>query len=223
MQWIDLGNVEIAAATPLELPPGGRTLIDSTDGPLLVIAPREGFEDTVLGFVLIDDLPGADGKKGRYIGTNWFIRPSFPIFVYNMLSYLGGPRSAVGGESIRPGQQVTLENPNPEQPLVVRTPGGHNITMKEGRQGKYSFSDTGELGIYEVRSAGKTVERFAANLFQPAESDIPARPEIKIGRVEVQGESAPQSVRQRLMEDSSAGGTRRFAPGVVYLQSADHW
>ena len=78
MQWIDLGNVEIAAATPLELPPGGRTLIDSTAGPLLAIAPREGFEDAVLGFVLIDDLPGGDGKKGRYIGTNWFIRPSFP-------------------------------------------------------------------------------------------------------------------------------------------------
>ena len=63
MQWIDLGNVEIASATPLELPPGGRTLIDSTAGPLLAIAPREGFEDAVLGFVLIDDLPGADGKK----------------------------------------------------------------------------------------------------------------------------------------------------------------
>ncbi|MGO8744798.1 MAG: vWA domain-containing protein [Thermoguttaceae bacterium] len=198
MQWIDLGNVEIAAATPLELPPGGRTLIDSTAGPLLVIAPREGFEDAVLGFVLIDDLPGGDGKKGRYIGTNWFIRPSFPIFVYNMLSYLGGSRSAIGRESIRPGQQVVLENPNPEKPLTVHAPDGRSIQLKEGRQGKCVFSDTGNLGIYDVQSAGKTVERFAVNLFQPAESDISARPEIKIGRVEVQGESAPQSVRRDL-------------------------
>ena len=115
-----------------------------------------------------------------------------------MLSYLGGSRSAIGRESIRPGQQVVLENPNPEKALTAYTPSGKTVQLKEGRQGKYIFSDTGDLGVYEVQSAGKTVERFAVNLFQPVESDIPVRPEIKIGRVEVQGESAPQSVRRDL-------------------------
>src|SRR5262245_33365657 len=52
MQWLDLGDVDIAAARPVTSPSGGTRLIDSSKGTLLAIAPREGFEDAVLGFDL---------------------------------------------------------------------------------------------------------------------------------------------------------------------------
>ena len=52
MQWLDLGDVDIAAARPVTPPSGGTRLIDSSKGTLLAIAPREGFEDAVLGFDL---------------------------------------------------------------------------------------------------------------------------------------------------------------------------
>ena len=46
---------------------------------MLAIAPREGFEDAVMGFVLVDQAAEPGGATQRFIGTNWLIRPSFPV------------------------------------------------------------------------------------------------------------------------------------------------
>ncbi len=52
MQWLDMDDVDIVSAQPVSFPPGGTRLLDSNKGTLLAIAPREGFEDAVLGFDL---------------------------------------------------------------------------------------------------------------------------------------------------------------------------
>jgi hypothetical protein len=193
MQWIEMGNVELAEGTPLEVPPGGQTLVDaqwigadnaSHDGSVFAIAPREGFEDLVMGFVFIDERVGQDGQSDKYIGTNWPLRASFPVFVLNLLHYFGTGGTASGGATVKPGVPVPLESPIPGQPLQVRIPGGETVALEETRPGKYVFTATSKLGIYEVRSAGKTGRRFAVNLFDGPESDIRVSPEIKIGRGE---------------------------------------
>ena len=59
MQWVDTNEIQkVITATPLVVPGGGTVLIDSDAGPLLAIAPREGFEDLVLGMVLIEQRAG---------------------------------------------------------------------------------------------------------------------------------------------------------------------
>ena len=78
LQWIDLGDVVLADGTPLGVPPGGSVLVDTDLGPMLAVAPREGFEDVVAGFVLVDEQADAGGTPQRYIGTNWVIRPVSP-------------------------------------------------------------------------------------------------------------------------------------------------
>ncbi len=100
MQWVELGNVIVVEANPLKPPPGSTVLVDSDRGPLLAIGPREGFEDTVMGFELI---------SGEHIGTNWPVRPSFPVFVLNALRYLGGVREASTSGSVKPGRPVRAE------------------------------------------------------------------------------------------------------------------
>jgi hypothetical protein len=190
MQWIDLRDVKLAEGTPLEVPPGGSVLVDSDVGPMLAIAPREGFEDAVLGFVLLGEVAGPDGKTESYVGTNWMTRQSFPVFVLNVFDYLGGGRDVLSAEALQPGQPVVLEAPTAATGLEVRTPDGRTDELKAGNLGKLNFTDTAELGPYEVRSQGKTLRRFAVNLFQPAESDIRPDPQpvIKIGYVEVEGQ-----------------------------------
>jgi hypothetical protein len=180
-QWLSMGDVTVLEATPLVVPRSGKMLIDSQRGPLLAITPREGFEDAVLGFVLLDDEPDAGGHVGHYFGTNWMIRPSFPVFALNVLGYLGGGRVMVEGQSVQPGQIVPLDNPSPDQPFRVHTPRGRKIDLGKGKTGLISFADTEELGVYDVHSGDKLVQQFAVNLFSPQESDIRSKPEIQIG------------------------------------------
>jgi hypothetical protein len=197
MQYVDLGDVLLAEATPLEGPPGTKVLVDSSAGPLVAIAPRENFEDAVLGFVLVDQRRDAAGKTGPFVGTNWYVR-SFPVFIYNMLNYLGLSRTAaLGAVNVRPGQPVTIETPVGDPPRV-RTPSGGEIRLTEGKQGKDTFAATSELGVYEVRTRGNSVRRFAVNLFQATESDIRPRKEIKIGNVAVAGQAATVSARREM-------------------------
>jgi hypothetical protein len=175
----------VAEATPLTPPPGGTVLIDSHLGPLFAVAPREAFEDAVLGFVFIDEIVGKDGQRQSFIGSNWPIRPSFPVFTLNILQYLGGGQALLQGDSVLPGQVVNLESPFPDKPIQVRAPTGRVVELTRAKQGRFSFAETDELGVYEVRCGGKTFQRFAVNLFSIAESDLRPRGELNIGHQEV--------------------------------------
>ncbi len=185
LQWLDMGDVLVWEATPLVLPRGGRILVDSDAGPLLALAPRDAFEDAVLGFVIQDD--------AGVPGTNWIIRASFPVFVLNLLDSLAGGSEGLEGGAIRPGTPISFEA---AAAVEIQTPTGRTI-QTPARLGKAVLNDTGELGVYEVRSAGKTVRRFAVNLFDPVESAIrpDTSPAIKIGDVTVSGETSWKSDR----------------------------
>ncbi len=213
-QWVNLTSVVIADGSPLRPPPGGRVLIDSHLGPLLAIAPREGFEDAVLGFVLLDARKEADGTVKRYLGTDWprTRNGGFPNFILNVLQYLGGGQAAAEG-SCRPGEQVPLENPVSGKPLQVRSPSGHVVELAETPSGKFSFTDTTELGVYETAVEGKSVQPFAVSLLDAAESDIATRPDIQIDRVPVQGSASPEVSRLNIWKGLLLGGL-----GVLLLE-----
>jgi hypothetical protein len=201
LQWVDLGEVKlIGEGTPLVVPPGGTVLADTDVGPVLAIAPRETFEDAVLGFTILDEKTGADGKPGKYFNTEWHIRSSFPAFVFNVFDYLAGGRQAAGQEGVRSGRPVALDVLDAKAALQVRTPAGRTVSLPPQRTGKATFADTGEQGIYEVQSGGKPAGRFAVNLFDPAESQIRPDPEpkLKIGFVEVEGKRDWQTARREL-------------------------
>ena len=58
----------------------------STAGPIAAIAPREAYQDAVLGFEIV----GQDADGSRTVNTNWPRRLSFPTFCLNVLEYLAG-------------------------------------------------------------------------------------------------------------------------------------
>ena len=192
LRWIDLGDIHLlAAGTPLIVPAGGRVLVDSDAGPLLALGTREAFEDLVLGFKLLDQRAAPDGKPGRFFNTDWPLRVSFASFLLNLLETLGGSRDGLAGGSFRPGSTVTVDGAGPVADLRVQTPSGQSVGLPASPLGKASFMATEEIGIYRVFSGGKLLEQFAVNLADAAESDLrpPATPAIKIGYVEVAGQS----------------------------------
>jgi hypothetical protein len=203
MQWIEMGDVALLEGTPLGVPAGGTTLIDSDAGPMLAVAPREGFEDLVAGFVLVD----AEGDRPQgSIGTNWIVR-SFSSFMLNVLGYLGGQGQRQEGAILRPGGAVTLDPPDPNSAVEVRTPSGKAAALGRAVAGRCVFTATSELGIYEAQANGKTFQRFAVNLFDPAESDIrldPGHdpvPSIKIGNVTVHGETGWEAGHREIWKE----------------------
>ena len=193
MQWVDINEIQkVVTATPLVVPGGGTVLIDSDAGPLLAIAPREGFEDLVLGMVLVEERAAADGSRAVYRNTDWPWRVSFASFMFNLLTDRAGGQDLTASGSYRPGVPVTLDAPDrPHAGWTSRSRPGRTVHLPPSSSGKLTFTATEELGVYRVLSGGKLVQQFAVNLLDPAESNIrpPADPVIKIGYVEVAGKT----------------------------------
>jgi hypothetical protein len=200
MQWLDLSDVWFTAGRALTPPPGAKVLVHSNAGPLMAIAPRDAYEDVVLGGAILDRQAVEGGKIRQAPATLWHTKPSFPVFFRNLLEYFGRQRTGETTDPIPPGRTIALEAPNAGAALQVRTPSDKIIDLKAGPSGRSLFSDTKELGIYEVRSGGKILQRFAVDLFDPLESDIrpDPSPSIKVGDVVVSGETGWQVHRKEI-------------------------
>ena len=190
---VELGNVDIADSLVLDPPPGAAVLIDSTAGPIAAIAPRDAYQDVVLGFEIF----GQDEDGTVTANTNWPRRLSFPTFCLNVVEYLAGGAEDSRLDSVRPGRPVELRTAGNVPELTVVDPTGQEFTVRRTAEDVFQFHDTNELGIYEVRRRDQLIQRFAVNLFDRQESDVRVRPtqdedattiraaDIRIGNVDV--------------------------------------
>ncbi|HVX12822.1 MAG TPA: BatA and WFA domain-containing protein [Pirellulales bacterium] len=186
MQIVEMGDVVVAEAQPLHPPVGSTVLIDTNAGPICAIGPREGYEDLVLGFAVFDP---------EHMETNWFLRPSFPVFVLNLLEYLGSTRAMLLSGSVLPGQTVTWRSDTAGETIQVTLPDKSSLDVARGKLNAFHFSATSSTGVYEVREKGKATGNFAVNLFNPLESNLPPRQELKIGDTQVAGKALREPVR----------------------------
>jgi VWA domain-containing protein/aerotolerance regulator-like protein len=179
---VELGNVDIADSLVLRPPAGSTTLIEATAGPIAAIAPRESYQDAVLGFELV----GEDATGARTVNTNWPRRHSFPTFCLNVLEYLAGGAETGEANSVRPGRSIELRAPGTAKELVVIDPKNAAKTIERSDQDVFPFHDTETPGIYQVRLGDKVIERFAVNLFDRAESNVRVAPSQENGNNTVQ-------------------------------------
>ncbi|MCA9144465.1 MAG: VWA domain-containing protein [Planctomycetaceae bacterium] len=178
MHLVELGSILIYDSLPLKGPEGAKSLIDSDNGPLLMIAPRKGFEDAVLAFELVGAYPDGDVNAK----TNWPRRKSFPVFVMNTVRYLGGARASLEVQGSQPGQPVKLRTEAPTEQIVVESPSGVRTKVQRESQNSFIFTRAEELGVYSVREGTdrETGQHFAINLFDSRESDLIPREVIDI-------------------------------------------
>ncbi len=169
MKYLTFGDVRIVNCRPIEGPLGAQVLIDGDGGPLFLIAPRDGFEDAVLGFELV----GNDEQGNSVPNTDWPIRPSFPLFCKNVLEYLGGRGSSIEQITALPGAAVSLRLDGAGDTVVVTSPSQEKFTVARDRNNAYVFTDTNEVGVFEVATDSTEVAlRFSVNLFDQIESRI---------------------------------------------------
>jgi hypothetical protein len=171
MSYVELGNVDVLESLKLDPPIGGKALIDSTAGPIAAIAPRDAYQDAVLGFGII----GKDQDGQLVAMTNWRNRHSFPTFWLNVLEFLGGGTEDSQLTSLPPGRPVELRATGNAPELVVVDPAQNRFTLRRMAEDVFQFHDTQRLGVYEVRRNDQVIERFAVNLFDRQESDVRVR------------------------------------------------
>ncbi len=194
MRFVELGDLKwIVESQPLDLPLGGTVLIESHVGVLLGIAPREGFEDLVQAFPIVS----VNEKGERFANTDWPIRVSFPVFIGNVLSYLGGSSLETNETFVQPGQTVTLRTSEPVDEVTVRSPTGQQSIVPRGPSNTFVYGQTEQTGVYQVGSARseQVNQRFAVNLFDVTESNVRPQEMVKTEFEDIQGSAAWETKR----------------------------
>jgi hypothetical protein len=202
LQYIrDLSLVRILQAVVVEPPPGATKLIESDQGTLAFIVPREGFSDAVVTFPLLE---------GKEINTDWYRIYSFPLFLFNSLRVLGNAREAAGDEVHLPGQPVIVRaDAMADRIEVIPPPGAGRTpeTLKRTPQGTFVYNHADATGIYHARWGKDGSSAFVVNLFDPRESDLAPRGLVP------EGVSAERAEAYTIkIGHSPVTGVRRTAP-----------
>ncbi|MGI9455764.1 MAG: hypothetical protein ACR2NU_04335, partial [Aeoliella sp.] len=202
LAYVELGDIYIVSSRLVEPPRGGVSLIDSTDGPIFAIAPREGFEDAVLGFEIL-----IAAEDGQQINTNWYNRHSFPTFVLNTLDYFVSQDQEGVARTNLPGKSISLRTKSLAKEVVVAGPNSLRQTVERSEDGAYVFHATESPGTYDILEGDEVVSAFAVNLFDGQESNaaVAVQPDddpedntesaasLRIGHVDVEAEAATPS------------------------------
>ena len=123
-------------------------------GPIAAIAPRDAYQDAVLGFEIVGQQ--ADGSKT--VNTNWTRQLSFPTFCLNLLEFLGGRTEDSQNASTRPGRPVELRAAGNAPELTVVDPTGKQFAVQAQRRRRVSISRH-QPGGRVRRAAGRTGDR----------------------------------------------------------------
>lgn len=191
LQYVDLGTVRIVEGTALTLPDGGTELVRTDAGILVGVAPREGYQDAVVGLAL-----SKRGEDGSVPNTDWPIKRSFPVFLLNSLEYLGGAVSSAGSKTIKPGQPAVLNLATRFDKVEIKPPLGSNVEVDRSGQPQLIYTQTDELGFYEARPAksDRLLQLFTVNVFSEQESNIKAANEVQIGSEAVAAQATQSEI-----------------------------
>lgn len=181
LRGLSLDSLVVSPAPRVEIPAGSAAtaMALGEGGPLIVEASDPARRTIFLTFDLNQ--------------STWpFDPPSFVVFVVRSLEYLAAGAADSGQSTLRPGGTLSTRLPagasgprvvlpdSTSQSLVSDPSGEVNFAPVQ-RVGIYTLAWTGPLGPSDVRDGSSGARRaLAANLLDPAESDVAARPTIEV-------------------------------------------
>jgi len=173
MEGVDLDGTYIERAEKVSVQGSARVLSESDGGPLVVARAAPKRQVYVAFSPLDSDFP---------------LSVSFPIFVANALTYLGG---TVSQEHlvIRAGQvfQATL----PSDSAVLKGPEGIEVRLDAREGGRSVVREATRVGEYRLELAGATTQRLYAHLRSERESNIEPADQIRLGGGQAKAVESP--------------------------------
>jgi hypothetical protein len=171
LRYVDLSEVHIREAVPLEPPPDAQVLLHSNQGCLTAAWDEPHRRIAAFAFDLHDsDLP---------------LQPTFPILVQNLVGWLFPGLGS--GLDVHLGEVVDVPVSPEAGEAWVEMPEGQRVQVAPPFPPELLLID--EVGVYRViqeLEGRQLVNHFAVNLFQPEESDLsPSElPSVTTGFVE---------------------------------------
>lgn len=179
----EIGFTDAFDFSPTEppLPPRTELLLEVQGGKGVLLALRNrAFSDIVLTFPLVND-------QEEWTST-WPLKPSFPLFLRNVLYQLGNVKDAAAEENTKPGEVKRLHPDTPVDHLDVFPPGASTPERVErSNQGDFLFQQTESLGVYRV-AWDEGGRNFAVNLLDQEESNLEPREYVQIGNQSISAE-----------------------------------
>ncbi len=193
MQSVDFAGVRFFEGQSLDPPAGAIELASADIGPIAAVSPRGGYLDAVFGVDIL-----TTGEKGQLFNTDWHLKETFPLFIQNMVKFLGGARTGANVISAKPGELVKLRTDGPMKFLRISNPAGSTQDVLPENQNTFIYGQTNRLGVYQARetSSSDIYRQFSVNLFDGRESDIRTRPELELGLDKVEGVQTWQPTRK---------------------------
>lgn len=191
MRFLELYSLLVFSGRAVDGPTGSLDLVAADIGPVMVLAPRDGYQDLVLGFEIVSK----DDTGNDQANTNWYAERSWPVFLLNVLRYLAGAAEAAGANSYQPGETVRVRLESLIDTAMVTRVGGESSNIPVASNGTLEVVDTEGTGNYRVESEDRLVDLFAVNLFDRRESEIIPASAIELGYEAV--EAVTEGVEQR--------------------------
>ena len=193
---IQMGRVNILESITMKPPQGSTTLVQSTEGPIMAVAPRGNYEDLVIGFPITK----IDGEGETTVNTDWPRVLSFPIFVQNAVFTLGGTSQFGRSKNYQPGQLVQLRPRLPYPEIEITDPLKNKTSLKASKDNQFLFSETQKCGVYSVTGKGSddVDHLFTVNLFDRKESNLEVRENLGLGLEEVKAQPETEVARKQL-------------------------
>ena len=206
LRYVDLLRLLVFEGRAVVGPEGTTGLVRSDAGPILSVAPRDGFQDAVLGFAIVNEDDGA----GVQANTNWYAERSWPVFVLGVLQHLAGAADSSAAASIRPGTAIRHRvDAGLDRVAVQRTTidaAGRmvtemlqdNVAVPEDRVMDWPRPKPSGCTICWIRKPTERCSAWRSTLFDGRESDLAVRPDVELGYERIEGQNADGPVRREL-------------------------
>lgn len=162
LRHLALGRLYVAQAMRLEVPPQTERLIEGIGGPLLLLHREGRATHLVLAFDLFQ--------------SNWPLRVSFPVFMYNAMQYLALGSDMSVRQSFTPGAtpiipRAALQRAASQPRLRLIGPDGTR-TVDIPPHGDFALPSLDKVGVYTLDPPIPQFEQLAVNLLDPNESNL---------------------------------------------------
>jgi hypothetical protein len=167
----DFSELRLDFVNDYDMPSWMNSLVESDVSPIIWYGENNGRRVIVIPFEL---RPETD---------NFPLIPAFPIFMSNAIGWLSGRDSYnTNGKTGEP-IQLLISGEMGDQIISIKKPDGNEVKTRLDK-GRLVFSDTDEVGIYQI--TGKSIsDKFAINLLDESESNIKPVDSIKVSEQEI--------------------------------------
>jgi hypothetical protein len=161
LRYVNISDLRLNGMRRVRLQPWSRTVVDASEGPLLVEGNRDGQRSIYFAFDLYEsDLP---------------LRAAFPILMANALNALGSGAAGGSGRPLQAGQRLDLTAPVWAEQVKIELPNGSEQVQPLSSRG-LTLTDTSQPGIIRLTFSsqdGQNMERLIpVGLLSEDESNI---------------------------------------------------